>query len=68
MYRALQARQIAILRISGSWYTVYMSKFSTVLTLLLLISVVGGGVFLAFWDIPPPTREVEKEIPHARFD
>ncbi len=32
-----------------------------------LIVVVGGGVYLAFSDIPAPTQHVEKIIPDDRF-
>jgi hypothetical protein len=28
---------------------------------------VGGGVFLAAWDIPAPSTPVEKVIPDAKF-
>ena len=33
----------------------------------LLLSIVGGGVFLATWKIPAPTATVEKVIPNDRF-
>lgn len=36
------------------------------LTLVFLI-LVGGGIFLASWDIPAPSKPVEKVIPDARF-
>jgi hypothetical protein len=34
---------------------------------VLLISIVGGGIFLATWKIPAPTATVEKVIPNDRF-
>ncbi len=37
------------------------------LLVLVLLVVVGGGVFLSQWDIPPPGGEIEKIIPNERF-
>ena len=38
------------------------------LTILLILALVGGGaVFLSTWDIPAPTRQVEKTMPDSRF-
>jgi len=34
---------------------------------VLLALVVAGAVFLATWDIPPPTRQIEKVLPNERF-
>jgi len=34
---------------------------------LILLIVVGGGIFLATWDIPPPSTTVERPIPDSRF-
>ncbi len=40
----------------------------TKLVFFLLVLVVGGGVvFLATWDIPPPSRPVEKVLDDSRF-
>jgi hypothetical protein len=40
----------------------------TVLTaLFILLLLVGGGVFLAAWDIPAPSAKVEKVLPNDRF-
>lgn len=44
-----------------------MGKFLTYLTLLIIIGLVGGGLFLSFWDIPAPTAKVEKVLPNDRF-
>ncbi|MFA7429152.1 MAG: hypothetical protein WCZ23_03235 [Rhodospirillaceae bacterium] len=38
-----------------------------VLVILVLAVIVGGGVFLATWDMPPPSAQVEKIIPNDRF-
>jgi len=38
------------------------------LALFLIIITVGGcGVFLAIWDIPAPSRIVEKVLDDSRF-
>ena len=34
---------------------------------LLILSIIGGCVFLLTWDIPPPSTVVEKVIPDDRF-
>jgi hypothetical protein len=34
---------------------------------IILVAVAGGVVFLATWDIPPPTHPVEKVIANDRF-
>ncbi len=44
-----------------------MKKFTRFLVYLLLLSLAGGGVFLAQWEIPPPAAEVEKVVPDDRF-
>ena len=45
-----------------------MSKFAQILVLLVLIALVGGGIFLATVDIPAPVAPVERVIPNDRFD
>lgn len=37
------------------------------LALALLVVILGGVVFLATWEIPPPTAEVETVIPDERL-
>ena len=38
------------------------------LTILLIVALVAGGtVFLATWDIPAPTKQVEKVLPDNQF-
>lgn len=44
-----------------------MSKIAAVLVLLVLAVVVGGGVFLATFDLPAPSAKVEKVIPDDRL-
>jgi len=44
-----------------------MNTFVKILLLLVLIAVVGIGVFLATWDMPPPSAPVERVVPDERF-
>ncbi|MDH5188019.1 MAG: hypothetical protein OEW37_03570 [Rhodospirillaceae bacterium] len=44
-----------------------MKKFSTLIFILVVASIVGGGIFLSTWDIPAPVAKVEKVIPDERF-
>jgi hypothetical protein len=44
-----------------------MSKLSRIIALFVLVVLVAGAVFLATWQIPPPTAKVEKVIPNERF-
>lgn len=44
-----------------------MKNLSRVVLMLVLVLLVGGGVFLLTWDIPAPSKTVEKRIPDARF-
>jgi hypothetical protein len=37
------------------------------LLLALLLIAIGGAVFLATWDIPAPTRQVETVMPDDRL-
>ncbi|HEX9768784.1 MAG TPA: hypothetical protein VGA50_06380 [Kiloniellales bacterium] len=34
---------------------------------VLVVAVAGGGLFLATWEIPPPTTQVEKILPDETF-
>jgi hypothetical protein len=43
-----------------------MSKLGRVLIVLLVLAVGGIAVFLASWDMPPPSAPVEKVIPNER--
>lgn len=44
-----------------------MSLASKLTLLLIVVILVGGSVFLATWDIPAPTQQVEKVLPDERF-
>ncbi len=41
-----------------------MLKF---VAIVLVIAVVSGGAFLATWEIPAPSEQVERTIPNDRF-
>jgi len=44
-----------------------MSTFRRVLFLFLLVLVLGGVIFLATWDRPPPIQQIEVEIPDSQL-
>lgn len=44
-----------------------MKKLATIVIIGALIVLVGGGVFLATWEIPVPATEIERTIPNDRF-
>jgi len=44
-----------------------MAKFGGFLVLLIIAIMVGGAVYLAFWDIPPPSAKVVRTLPDDRF-
>ena len=44
-----------------------MSTFRRVLFLFLLVLVLGGVIFLATWDRPPPIQQIEIEIPDSQL-
>lgn len=44
-----------------------MSKLTRLVLLLIVIVLVGAGIFLATWDIPPPSAPIEKVIPNDRL-
>lgn len=44
-----------------------MNTVVKILLLLVLVAIVGIGVFLATWDMPPPAAPVERTIPDERF-
>ncbi len=45
----------------------FMAKFAGFLVVLILAVVAGGGLYLAFWDIPPPSAEVVRTLPDNQF-
>lgn len=42
-----------------------MGKIAVVLVVMLLVVIGGGAIFLSTWDIPAPTKTVEKTIDDA---
>jgi len=44
-----------------------MSRVISVLVVLSLLIIGGGMAFLASWDMPAPSKSVEKVIPDERF-
>lgn len=44
-----------------------MNMMPRTLVVLVLMVVVGGTAFLATWDPPAPTAQVERVIPNDRF-
>lgn len=44
-----------------------MSRFLSVLVILLLLVIGGGMAFLASWDMPAPSKTMEKVLPDERF-
>ncbi|MBF0093926.1 MAG: hypothetical protein HQL33_06045 [Alphaproteobacteria bacterium] len=45
-----------------------MSNLARIVVLLVVLALIGGGLFLAMWDMPAPRTKVEKAIPHATLD
>lgn len=44
-----------------------MVKFAGFLILLIALVIAGGAVYLAFWDIPPPSAKVVRTLPDNQF-
>ena len=44
-----------------------MKNVKGIVLLAVLALLIGGGVFLATWDIPAPLSTIEKVIPDDRF-
>jgi hypothetical protein len=44
-----------------------MTRFTLIAVLAVLVLLAGGAIFLATWNIPPPSAKVEKVLPDARF-
>lgn len=40
-----------------------MPKLFVSILLLLTVILIGGGIYIAVWDVPPPERTVEKVLP-----
>jgi hypothetical protein len=48
-------------------YECGMGKLTVALIVVVALAVAAGGLFLAFWEIPAPSKPVEKVLPDARF-
>lgn len=44
-----------------------MKKLASIIIIGALLLLVGGGVFLATWEIPVPASEIERTISNDRF-
>jgi hypothetical protein len=44
-----------------------MGRVTLVFVMVVLLVVVGGCLFLAYWDFKVPRAQVEKVLPDARF-
>ncbi len=44
-----------------------MAKFAGFLFFLIIAVLAGGALYLAIWDIPPPSAKVERNIPDDQF-
>ena len=44
-----------------------MGKLFVVVVAFFVVALVGGGTFLAFFDMPAPKQTVEQVLPDARF-
>jgi hypothetical protein len=44
-----------------------MRKTTTAIFAAIVVLLFVGAAFLATWDIPPPSKVVEKVIPDDRF-
>ncbi len=45
-----------------------MGRIVLALLALVVLAALGGGLYIAMGDIPPPTQTVEKILPNARFE
>ena len=44
-----------------------MNKILSFLVILLIVTIGGGLVFLATWEIPAPSQTVEKVLKNDKF-
>lgn len=42
-------------------------KLLLVFTTLCVLVLAAGGIFITTWELPAPTKQVEKVIPNERF-
>ena len=45
----------------------HMNRFTLTLVVIVIALIATGVVFLATWDIPPPSEKVEKVLDDGRF-
>jgi hypothetical protein len=44
-----------------------MGKLTAGVIIAVILAALGGAVFLALWNPPPPSTPVHKVLPDARF-
>jgi len=44
-----------------------MTRLTILLVVVVLLAILGGGLYLAFGNFPAPVTPVEKVLPDARF-
>jgi hypothetical protein len=44
-----------------------MNRLALITAAAVVVVLVGGAIFFATWDIPPPSAKVEKVLPNDRF-
>jgi len=44
-----------------------MRKVVLALVILLVLVLAGGAAFLTVWEVPPPTTQMQIDIPNERF-
>jgi hypothetical protein len=44
-----------------------MAKLTVLVVMVFVLMAVGGAVFLAYYNFPVPSQQVEKVLPDARF-
>lgn len=44
-----------------------MNGIARLLLIVFTLALVGGGIFLATWDIPPPAQTFERTLSDERF-
>lgn len=44
-----------------------MNRIALAAAFIVVVALVGGAIFFATWDIPPPSAKVEKVLPNDRF-
>src|SRR5258708_12313307 len=42
-------------------------RIALILLAVAILAIAGGGMLLASWQIPAPTKQLEKVIPNDRF-